>query len=82
MRFVWKIATAVKVDIPGSRKEGELTFLNGIVNKVEEFQIQQSLVLNLDQINLKYVYTDKTTAAKKGLTSATIGGLSDKEALP
>ena len=82
MRFVWKTATAVKVDIPGSRKEGELTFLNGIVNKVEEFQIQQSLVLNLDQINLKYVYTDKTTAAKKGLTSATIGGLSDKEALP
>ena len=59
-----------------------MTFLNGIVNKVEEFQIQQSLVLNLDQINLKYVYTDKTTATKKGLTSATIGGLSDKEALP
>ena len=82
MRFVWKIATAVKVDIPGSRKEGELTFLNGIVNKVEESQIQQSLVLNLDQINLKYVYTDKTTTAKKGLTSVTIGGLSDKEALP
>ena len=82
MRFVWKIATAVKVDILASRKEGELTFLNGIINKVEEFQIPQSLVLNLDQINLKYVYTDKTTTAKKGLTSVTIDGLSDKEALP
>ena len=82
MRLVWKIATSVKVDIPESRKEGELTFLNGIVNKVEESQIPLSLVLNLDQINLKYVYTDKTTAAKKGLTSVTIGGLSDKEALP
>ena len=82
MRLVWKIATSVKVDIPESRKEGELTFLNGIVNKVEESQIPLSLVLNLDQINLKYVYTDKTTIAKKGLTSVTIGGLKDKEALP
>ena len=82
MRLVWKIATAVTVDIPGSRKEGELIFLNGNVNKGEELQIPQSLVLNLDQINLKYVYTDKTSTAKKGLTSVTIGGLSDKEALP
>ena len=59
-----------------------MTFLNGIVNKAEEFQIPPSLVLNLDQINLKYAYTDKTTIAKKGLSSVTIGGLSDKEALP
>ena len=79
---MWKIATTDKVDIPGSRKEGELTFVNGIVNKVEEFQIPQSLVLNLDQISLKYVYTDKTPTAKKGLTSVAIDGVSDKEALP
>ena len=59
-----------------------MTFLNGIVNKAEEFQIPPSLVLNLDQINLKYAYTDKTTIEKKGLESVTIGGLSDKEALP
>ena len=82
MQFVWEVATAVKVDIPGSRKEGELAFLNGIVNKVEDFQIPPSLVLNLDPIKLKYVYRDKTNIAKKGLTSVTIGGLSDKEALP
>ena len=59
-----------------------MTFLNGIVNKAEEFQIPPSLVLNLDQINLKYAYRDKTTIAKKGLASVTIDGLSDKEALP
>ena len=82
MRFVWKTATAVKVDIPGPRKEGELTFLNGIVNKAEEFQIPPSMVLNLDQINLKYAYTDKTTIAKKDLASVTIGGFTDKEGLP
>ena len=56
-----------------------MIFLNRIVNKVVELQIPQSLVLNLDQINLKYVYTDKTTTSKKGLTSVTIGGLRIKK---
>ena len=54
----------VKVDIVGASKEAELTFLNGIVNKVEKFEIPPSLVLNLGQINSKYVYTDKTTIEK------------------
>ena len=49
----------VKVDIAGASKEAELKFLNGIVNKVENFEIPPSLVLNLGQINSKYVYTDK-----------------------
>ena len=36
-----------------------MTFLNRIVNKLEKFGIPLSLVLNLGQINSKYVYTDK-----------------------
>ena len=64
MGFVRKTAKTVKVDIAGASKETELTFLNGIVNKVEKIEIPPSLVLNLDQINSKYVYTDKTTIEK------------------
>ena len=64
MGFVRKTAKTVKVDIAGASKETELTFLNGIVNKVEKIEIPPSLVLNLGQINSKYVYTDKTTIEK------------------
>ena len=66
MGFVRRTATTGKVEIPeGARKEAELTFLHEIVNKVEEFQIPPSLILNLDQTNSKYVSTGKTTMAKK-----------------
>ena len=64
MGFVRKTAKTVKVDIAGASKETELTFLNGIVNKVEKIEIPPSLVLNFGQINSKYVYTDKTTIEK------------------
>ena len=64
MGFVWKTAKTVKVDIAGASKWAELTFLNGIVNKVEKFGIPPSLVLNLSQINSKYVYTNKTAIEK------------------
>ena len=64
MGFVRKTAKTVKVDIAGASKVAELTFLNGILNKVEKYEIPPSLVLNLSQINSKYVYTDKTTIEK------------------
>ena len=60
MRFVWKTAKTVKVGIAGTSNGAELTFLNGIVNKVEKFGIPLSLV----QINSKYVHTDKTAIEK------------------
>ena len=59
--FVWKTAKTVKVDIAGASRWAQLTFLNRIVNKLEKFGIPLSLVLNLGQINSKYVYADKTT---------------------
>ena len=61
MGFVRKTAKTVKVDIAGASKVDELTFLNGILNKVEKNETQPLLVLNLGQINSSYVYTDKTT---------------------
>ena len=65
MGFAWKISKTVKVNIAGASQEVDLKFLNGIVSKVEIFEIPPSLLLNLDQINSKYVYTDKTPIAKK-----------------
>ena len=59
MGFVWKTAKTVKVDIAGASKETKLTFLNGIINKVEKIEIPPLLVLNLGLINSKYVYTGK-----------------------
>ena len=58
-----------------------MTFLNDIVNKVEEFQIPLSLILNIDQVNSKYVSMDKATMAKKGSTSVPIDSLSDKRSI-
>ena len=58
-----------------------MTVRNSIVNKVEEFQIPLSLVLNIDQINSKYVSMDKATMTKKGSTSLPIRGLSDKRSI-
>ena len=39
MGLVQKTAKTVKVDKAGVSKEAELTFLNGIVNKVEKIEI-------------------------------------------
>ena len=64
MGFVWKTAKTVKVEIAGASTEAELTFLNEVVNKIEKSKIPPSLMLNLAQINSKYVYTDKTTIEK------------------
>ena len=58
-----------------------MTFLNSTVNKVEKFQIPSSLILNIDQINSKYVSMDKATMTKKGSTSLPIRGLSDKRSI-
>ena len=58
-----------------------MTVRNSIVNKVEEFQIPPSLVLNIDQIYSKHVSMDKATMTKKGSTSLPIRGLSDKRSI-
>ena len=79
MGFVWKTAKTVKVELAGASTEAELTFLNGIVNKVEKPKIPPSLVLNLAQMNSKYVYGQNNNWKERS-SSVTIGGWSDKEA--
>ena len=49
-----------------------MTFLFEIVNKVEDFQIPPSLILNLDQSSSKYVSGAKTAMSKKGFASIPI----------
>ena len=56
MNFVKRRKTSSKVDIPDkARKEIEFLFLHEIVNKVEKHNIPPELILNIDQIPLKYV---------------------------
>ena len=56
MNFVKRRKTSSKVDIPDkARKEIEFLFLHEIVNKVEKHNIPLELILNIDQIPLKYV---------------------------
>ena len=82
MRFAWRTATTGNFEIPeGARPEAALAFLNGIVNKFEEFQIPPSLILNIDQINSKYVSLDREAMTEKDSTSVPIGGLSDERSI-
>ena len=59
----------------------DIYFLNSIVNKIEESRIPPLLILNIDQINGKYVSMDKAAVTKKGSISLPIRGLSDKRSI-
>ena len=61
------------MDIPeGAKKEIENIFLHKILSLVEEFHIPNSLILNLDQIPLKYVPVRGETMAEKGSNDVTV----------
>ena len=54
MGFVRRFATTGKVEIPESvKREAELLYINDIVNLIETHNILKSMVLNVDQTNLK-----------------------------
>ena len=64
--FIRRTATTGKVEISeGVRKEAVLTSLSEIVNKVQEFQIPPSFMLNLDQTNSNYVSIELKKKKKK-----------------
>ena len=64
MGFKKRRKTSSAVDIPGSAgKEIEYLFLHDIVDTVEKYKIPLSLILNLDQIPLKYVPIGNETMA-------------------
>ena len=66
MRFKRRMRTTGKVEIPeGARKEAESLYLHDIVSIVEKRDIPSHLVMNLDQISLKYVPAMNHTMAKR-----------------
>ena len=73
MGLAWRMKTTDKVEIPeGAWKEVELMHLLNIVAIVEENKIPQYLIINLDQVPLKYVPVSHHTTAKKGVKSVSI----------
>ena len=82
MGFTRRVATTAKVPIPDkTRKEIELVFMHKIVQKVEKYNIPDSLIINIDQTPSKYVPVSKSTLAKKGSKKVPIAGSNDKRTI-
>lgn len=82
MKFVRRLGTTGKVPISEDlQKELELTYLYGIVSKIEKNNIPHSLVLNLDQTPSKYVPTSNKTMAPKGSKTVPIKDSTDKRSI-
>ena len=82
MHFVRRTATTSKVEIPeGAKKEAELTLLHRLVSTVEKYQIQISMILNLDQTLLKYAPCSRKTLAPKNSKHVAIYGTSNKKTI-
>ena len=79
MGFVRRLGTTGKIPIPDSlKKELEKSYLHGIVKKIEDNDISQSLVLNLDQTPSKYIPVLNKTMAPKGSKTVPIKGSTEK----
>ena len=77
----WK-ATTSKVKLPGGiRKESELLFHHQIVEKVEKYDIPDSLIVNFDQTPSKYVPVASATLAKQNSKQVSIKGSDDKRSI-
>ena len=71
--------TTGKIEIPdGAKKEIQLLYLHDIVSLVDNHNIPDSLILNLDQMKLKYVPCANHTLTKKGSNSIGIAGSDGK----
>ena len=66
MGFVRRFVTTGKVEISeGVKRSAELLYINDTVNLIETRNIPKLMVLNLDQIYLKYVACGNATLAQK-----------------
>ena len=62
--------TTSKIEIPdGVKKEAQIFYLYDIVSLVDDHNSSDSLILNLDQMKLKYILSANYTLAKKGSKS-------------
>ena len=82
MGFIKRIKTTGKIEIPdGAKKEAQLLYLYDIVSLVDDYNIPDSLILNLDQIRLKYIQSANHSLAKKGSKSLKLQGQMISDAL-
>ena len=82
MNYTRRKGTTSKVALPdGIRKENELLFHHQIVEKVERYDIPDSLILNFDQTPSKYVPVASTTLAKRNSKQVCIKGSDDKRSI-
>lgn len=82
MGFVQKRTTKSKLEVPeGAFKEAQLLLTHDIVSKVDKYQIEDSLVINMGQILTRYVPVNRSTLVKKCDKTATIKGNSDKRSI-
>ena len=82
MNYTRRKETTSKVALPdGIRKENELLFYHQIVEKVERYDIPDSLILNFDQTPSKYVPAASTTLAKQNSKQVCIKGSDDKRSI-
>lgn len=82
MGFLRRIATTAKIPIPDkARKEIEFVFMHKIVNKVEKYNIPDSLIINAEQTASKYVPVGRTTLAKKNTKDVPESGSEDKRSI-
>ena len=74
--------TTGKIEIPDvAKKEAQLLYLHDILSLVDDHNIPHSLILNLDQMKLKYIPSAKHTLSKKGSKSIGIAGSDDKRCI-
>ena len=74
--------TTGRAEIPeAARKEVELLYLHNIVTIVKKYEIPHSLIMNLDQIPIKYIPIMNQSMAKQNYKSVSIAGSSDKRSI-
>ena len=79
MNYARRKGTTSKVALPdGISKENELLFHHQIVEKVERYDIPDSLILNFNQTPSKYVPVASKTLAKRNSKQVCIKGSDDK----
>ena len=82
MNYTRRKGTTSKVALPdGIRKENELLFHHQIVEKVERYDIPDSLILNFDQTPSKYVPVASITLATRNSKQVCIKGSDDKRSI-
>ena len=80
-RIIYKKRTATTGQVKVTKKFLEeiiISYLHSIVEKVEQYDIQYSIVVNLDQTLAKFASDSKNILPKAGSTNVPIAGTNDK----